>query len=312
MKQHLKKPLIIVLLTSIIIYTQLYSCVETVLAQANLIEEEDKFKIYAGNFYELEIPKNEGPTAKFCFGHLGEITLKFKYISEYESSSVFMNSLNNLDHKGYSLDHIDWSMVGSSDVSSSWVNFSKNALDRNASLDLSLTVFNQNTTVNLYEIKSLEQAFIEVNLTNWQYSPSADGIALNIETYLSSSSEYIRQGPYLNVKNSFYEVTIRNNKRIFTLTFKPHILIKTHYGIEDVYESMFFANYASSAEVESEPADFWISVPYRYDIVQTVFSFVCYCEDLTENGGINWVNLSFIMLSGISTIAIIKKWKGQK
>ena len=306
MKSKTRNSIIVFLLTSIIVFTQTYSICEKVIGQTNLVEEENEFKIFAGNFFELIVPKGEGPTAIFSYDTIGDIILKFNYISEYESNSVFMNSLNSLSGKGYSLDQLDWNTVGTSDAYKSSVNFSKVNLDRNASIDLSFTVYNQNSTVNFYDVEHLSQSFMELNLSDWDYTPNSRGIALNIETYLSNSNNYIRRGPYMNFETSYYYVEIISGDYTFKIQFKPHVLIKNHYGVEDFYESNYFAPYNPSADV-TEPADFWISVPYRYDITNIVFSFLCYCETTTEEAGIEWFSLSFIALSGFCTIFILKR-----
>ncbi|MHA1461687.1 MAG: hypothetical protein ACTSQ0_01225 [Candidatus Heimdallarchaeota archaeon] len=306
MRPLVRKSLIVFFIASVFVLSQTYSIVDKVLGQTNLIEEDDKFTIFAGNLYELAIPKNQGPSAFFDFGSFGQIELKFNYISEYESSSVFMNSLNNLYGKGYSLEHIDWDMLGTSDAYKSSVNFSKANLDRNASLDLSLSIFNQNSTVNSYNIESLSQSFIEFNLTNWDFSAGSRGIAINIQTLLTDSDDYARLGPYMDFNSGYYFVKIIRGDCAFNIKFKPQVIIKTQSGVEEFYESMFFANYNIAAQ-ETKPADFWISVPFRYDISQIIFSFLCFCEITTENGGFEWFSLSVIVLSAICTISIIKK-----
>ena len=311
MKPIIRKSLIIIFIASIFAFSQTYSLVDKVLGQTNLIEEDDKFTIFAGNLYELAIPKDHGPSAFFDFESFGQIKLKFNYISEYESSSVFMNSLNNLYGKGYSLEHIDWDLIGTSDAYKSSVNFSKVNLDRNASLDLSLTIFNQNSSVNSYDIEDLSQSFIELNITNWDFSAGSRGIAINIQTLLLDSEDYVRLGPYMDFDSGYYFVKIISGDYVFNIKFKPQVIIKTHSGVEELYESMFFANYNIAAQ-ESKPADFWVSVPFRYDISQIIFSFLVFCEITTEQGGFDWVSLSLITLSAICTLIIFKKTRKEK
>lgn len=311
MQSKIRKSLIIFFIISIFAFSQTYSFVEKVLGQTNLIEEDDEFTIFAGNIYDLVIPKNQGPSVFFNFDSFGQIKLKFNYISEYESSSVFMNSLNNLFGKGYSLEHIDWDILGTSDAYKSSVNFSKINLNRNASLDLSLTIFNQNSTVNSYNVEALRQAFIELNLTNWDFTEGSRGFALNIQTLLVDSEDYVRLGPYMDFDSGYYFVKIISGDYIFMIKFKPQVIVKTQYGVEEFYESMFFANYNIAAQ-ETEPADFWISVPYRNDITQIIFSFLCFYEITTKHGGFDWFSLSLITLSAICTIIIFKKMRKEK
>ncbi len=311
MRPRISRYLIFLFITSILFFSQTFSYVEKVLGQTNLIEEDEKFTIFAGNLYDLVIPKKQGPSAFFNFDSFGQIKLKFNYISEYESSNVFMNSINNLYGKGYSLEHIDWDILGTSDAYKSSVNFSKANLDRNASLHLSFTVFNQNSTVNFYDIESLSQSFIELNLTNWDFSPGSRGIALNIQTQLMDSKDYVRLGPYMDFENGYYLVKIISGEYIFKIKFTPQIIIKTQSGVEEFYESMFFANYNIGA-LESKPADFWISVPYRTGISQIIFSFLCFYEITTNQGGFDWFNLSLIILSTICTIIIFRKRRKEK
>ena len=47
------------------------------------MEEEDQFIIYAGNEYNVVVPKDTGPEMTFDAENFGKITLKIDYISEY-------------------------------------------------------------------------------------------------------------------------------------------------------------------------------------------------------------------------------------
>ncbi|NHJ04706.1 MAG: hypothetical protein EAX90_07780 [Candidatus Heimdallarchaeota archaeon] len=304
MGKTIRKKFSKLVLVIILFYSQLFSISYDIFGQANLIEEEDHFKVYSGNFYDITIPKGGAPEAYITLGRLGEILLKFSYLSEYQSSGLFINSISNLFGKGYNFDYLDWAMIGISDTDKTCVNFTKNNLDRNSSFDLSMTIFNQNTTINNYEVAALKEIFVQVNLTNWMFSDLARGIGLNVFSSLSESEDYTRQGPYTYFPTSTNYVRIFTDKYDFIIKFKTEILIKTITGEFENYEIGIFANYNAVIE-ETNPADFWISIPERSDISQIILSFICYYDfEDTENGN----SVSFVVLFiSLSSFALVTK-----
>ena len=130
-------------------------------AQANLVEESDRFLIYSGNYFNIALPKDEGPGATFDINNFGEINMDFNYVSEYESTSVFMNSLSNLNGRGYSLDSIDWTKIGSAETTKTYVNYTRTHLNCNASISASFNVFNQPRNISGFEITPFSEVFIE-------------------------------------------------------------------------------------------------------------------------------------------------------
>lgn len=269
------------ILFNIAIFSIIFLCLSltfyspfTTISQANLVEEQNYYKIFSGNFFELTILKSERPNVKFDINNIGSVNFDFNYISEYDSSSVFMNSLNNLHGKGYSFSYIDWDTLGYSDNNNTLVNFSRNNLDTNSTIQATYTIFNKETEIYDYTVNPFDQLFVELNVTNWQYTYGIRGIAINIITSFSSSQDYYRLGPYIDFNAESNYVKIITNENEFQVEFKPKIYIKTIDGKLEKYEAMIFANYNILAE-EAEPADFWISVPYRSDIKQLIFTFVC-------------------------------------
>ncbi|MFW9924175.1 MAG: hypothetical protein ACFFDW_12900 [Candidatus Thorarchaeota archaeon] len=292
------------ILTNILVLPILFLCISltffsplTTISQANLVEEQNHYKIFSGNFFELTILKTERPNVKFDVDHFGSANFDFNYISEYYSSSVFMNSLSNLDGKGYSFSYLDWNTLGFSDNNFTTVNFNRNNLDRNSSIDVTYTIFNKETEIYDYTIKPLEQLFISLNISNWQYTYGTRGIALNIIASFTSSENYYRLGPYIDFITDSDYVKIISNENEFQVEFKPQINVKTKAGIWEKYEAMVFANYNIKSE-EAKPADFWISVPYRYDISQLIFTFVCSFEiNHTENTSLNAISIVIFSFS---------------
>ncbi|HUU77221.1 MAG TPA: hypothetical protein VMX55_02670 [candidate division Zixibacteria bacterium] len=304
MGKTLKKTLSNLVLLAILFYSQLFSISTDVYSQTNLIEEEDHFKVFSGNFYDITIPKGRAPEAYIALSRISEIFLKFNYLSEYQSPGLYMNSLGNLFGKGYNFDYLDWDMVGISNTEKTCVNFTKSNLDRNSSLDLSLTIFNQNTTINNYDVTALKEIFIQVNLTNWMFSDLSRGLALNIFSSLSESEEFTRQGPYTDFPTSTNYVQIYTEKYDFIIKFKTEILIKNILGFYENYEIGIFANYNAVIE-EPDPADFWISIPKRTDISQIILSFLCY-NDFEETGNGNSASFLILFFS-LSSFALVTK-----
>lgn len=302
MGKSYQKTLYGIIIGGILFFSQLFSLSSFSYGQANIIEEEDHYKIYVGNYYDITVPKFTAPKAYLTLGRLGEIFLKFNYISEYLSPGVFMNSLNNLYGKGYDFNHLNWEMVGFSDIDKTCINYTKINLDRNASINLSMMIFNQNTTINNYEVCALSEIFVQINITNWFFSDLARGLALNIITGLEQSTNYFRRGPYTNFETSTNYVQILTNKYNFHIEFKTQILIITDSQQIETYETVVFANYNIGVN-ESEPADFWISVPKRLDISQMILSFKCY-YDFEGETGTNDISF-FIILVALSGFALI-------
>ena len=293
-----------IIIGGLLFISQLFSLSTLVYGQANIIEEDDHYKIYVGDFYDITVPKFSAPKAFLTLGRLGEILIKFNYISEYLSPGIFMNSLNNLYGKGYDFTHLNWEMIGSSDIDKTCVNYTKTNLDRNTTINLSMMVFNQNTTINNYYVTALSEIFIQVNITNWHFSDLARGIALNIITSLEESENYARKGPYIDFDTSTNYVQILTNKYNFHIEFKTQILIVTDSQEVETYETGVFANYNIGVE-ESEPADFWISAQKRSDIKQMILSFKCYYDFEGETGTNDFSTL--IILISISSFALVTK-----
>ena len=271
-----KKILFLCFISILLVFTSIFLAPLQIKAQANLVEESDRFLIYSGNYFELIIPKDKGPGAIFDINGFGKLSFDINYISEYQSTSVFMNSLNNLFGKGYSLDNVDWTTVGSSETSKTYVNFTRSYLDSNTTISASFNIFNQPKNISEYEIPALSQAFVELRIKDWEYSPEAKGIAINLITLQEESDDYTRFGPYLEIDTMTYVAKIISNSGCeFFIKFKPYLTIITYSGIEEQYENMFFANY-NVAAYESKPADFWISIPMRPDVKEIIFSFLCY------------------------------------
>ncbi|MBK5113374.1 MAG: hypothetical protein KGD59_11980 [Candidatus Heimdallarchaeota archaeon] len=243
-------------------------------SQANLVEEEDRYIIYAGNEYTAVIPKDTGPEMIFETENFGEVTLKFDYISEYTSPTQYLNSLNHLSGKGYSLENLNWDSIGSSDINKTYVNLTRTHLDKNTTLDFSLNVFHQNQTIRDVEVKGLTNSYLEFKVNNWSYSPEARGIALNLQAYMEDNENYQRLGPFVDIETEEYAAKILLDNYEFEVRLKSEIVMIKTTGEEIKYTVFFFAHY-NVAEKISEPADFWISVPFVSGVNQIIFSFIC-------------------------------------
>ncbi|MHA1124654.1 MAG: hypothetical protein ACTSO7_16415 [Candidatus Heimdallarchaeota archaeon] len=274
-KEKNRKSLILYFIFCLLLFTNIFLEPLQIKAQANLVEENDRFIIYSGNNFDLIIPKEEGPSALFDINGFGEISYDINYLSEYQSTSIFMNSLNNLFGKGYSLSDMEWSSVGSAETSKTYVNFTRSYLDSNTTISTSFNIFNQAKNISGYEIEALTQAYVEFRIKDWEYTPDAKGLAINLITFQKDSDDYTRFGPYLEIDTLTYVAKIISSSGSeFFIKFKPYLTVITDSGIEE-YESMFFANY-NVAAYDSKPADFWISIPARQDIKEIIFSFFCY------------------------------------
>jgi hypothetical protein len=246
----------------------------TVSAQANLVEEENQYIIYAGNEYTAIIPKNKGPEMSFSAQNFGDVILKINYISEYTSPTQYLNSLNHLSGKGYSLDKLIWDSIGFSDMNKTSVNLSRTFLDKNTTLDFSFNIFNQNHTINDLYVEAISNPYLELNVHNWSYTPGSRGLALNLQAFIEDNNDYLRLGPFVDIINDDYAAQVSLDNYKFEVRLNSEITMIKLSGEEVVYTTMFFANYAVAQPV-NEPADFWISIPQITDVNQIIFSFVC-------------------------------------
>ncbi len=309
--QHGKR----IALTNIIIILVLISLcasdITNVSSQTNLIEEDDHYKIFAGNYYNLIIPKNAGPMVLFDIPNLGQIKVMLSYISEYFSPTPYLSSLDYLDGKGYSLGNLNWDLIGLSDAEKTYVNFTKTNLDRNTSIDLSYIVFNDNLTYNGYDIQGLKNTYFEMKLNDWIFSEDTKGIAFNIKSSFESTFEYNRYGPFHVSNKDQYIAKLLRESSEFELLINSVITLVTTEGYEVHTETTFFANYNIAAQ-GAKPLDMWISVPYRANIKQIKFNFLCgYKIESTESISI----ASFVIFSStlvvltFATRVIFRRWK---
>ncbi len=302
MVNNFRDKIAFLLIFCLIVFSPYKQSTRNVSSQANLVEEEDRFIIYAGNEYNIVVPKGNGPEMIFEAENFGEIMLKIDYISEYTSSTQYLNSLNHLSGKGYSLDKLIWSSIGSSDINKTYVNLTRTHLDENTTLDFSLNVFNQNQTIRDLDVKALSNTYMELQVHNWSYTPESRGLALNILTYMQENEDYLRLGPFADITRDEYAARILLNDYKFEVRLKSEIVMIKSTGEEIKYTVFFFAQYSVAEEV-SEPADFWISVPYITDVNQIIFSFVCSIGiDLTNQNSISSFGL---FVFGILSIFVI-------
>jgi len=309
MAKNFRDKIAFLLIFCLIVFSSFKQSTRNVSSQANLVEEEDRFIIYAGNEYNVVVPKDIGPEMIFDAENFGEITLKINYISEYTSPTQYLNSLNHLSGKGYSLDKLTWNSIGSSDINKTCVNLTRTHLDKNTTLDFSLSVFNQNQTIRDTDVKALYNAYLEFQVHNWSYTPETRGLALNLQTYMEQNEDYLRLGPFVDIATKEYAARILLNSFKFEVRLKSEIVMIKTTGEEIRYTVFFFAQY-NVAEKVSEPADFWISVPYVADVNQIIFSFIC-------SIGIEQTNLgslsSFGLFAfGITSIVIIIRSFGRR
>ncbi len=302
MVSKLRGKIAFLLIFCLIVFSPFKQSIRNVSSQANLVEEEDQFIIYAGNEYNVIVPKERGPKMIFNAENFGEITLKINYISEYTSPTQYLNSLNHLSGKGYSLDKLNWDSIGSSDMNKTCVNLTRTHLDKNTTLDFSLSVFSQNRTIRDIDVLALSNTYLEFQVHNWSYTPETRGLALNLQSYMEQNEDYLRQGPFVDIATKEYGARILLDSYYFELRLKSEIVMIKSTGEEIKYTVFFFAQYNVAEEV-SEPADFWISVPYVSDVNQIIFSFIC-------SIGISQTNQSSIasfglFVFGISSIVVI-------
>lgn len=290
------------LIFCLIVFSSLKQSARNVSSQANLVEEEDQFIIYAGNEFNVVVPKNTGPEMIFNAENFGEITLKIDYISEYTSPTQYLNSLNHLSGKGYSLDKLAWNSIGSSNINKTCVNLTRTHLDKNTTLDFSLSVFNQNRTIRDTDVKAISNAYLEFQVHNWSYSPESRGLALNLQAYMEDNEDFLRLGPFVDIATYEYAARILLDNYKFEVRLKSEIIMIKTTGEEIRHTVFFFAQY-NIAEKISEPADFWISVPYITDVNQIIFSFICSIGiDQTSQSSMASFGL---FVFGISSIVVI-------
>ncbi len=312
-KGIIRKSLLLFVILSTLVFTSVFLEPLQIQAQANLVEENEQYLIYSGNYFNMVIPKDEGPTAVFDIHGFGKLNFELNYLSEYLSTSAFMHSVNNLYGLGYSLNDIEWSSVGSAETSKTYVNFTRSYLESNATLQASYNIFNQPINISGFEIPALAQAYVEFRIKDWEFTSEAKGIALNLITFQDDSDDYTRFGPYLDIPTLTYVVKIISSSGSeFFIKFKPNITIITTTGESEEQDSMFFANY-NVAAFDSEPVDFWISTPKRSNIKEIIFSFLCYYVIApTSNTAIEPVvsfALSFITITIIANIIKMKRRK---
>ena len=290
------------LIFCLIVFSPFKQSLRNVSSLANLVEEEDRYIIYAGNEYNVVVPKEKGPEMIFEAENFGEITLKIDYISEYTSPTQYLNSLNHLSGKGYSLDKLSWNSIGSSDINKTSVNLTRTHLDKNTTLNFSLNVFNQNQTIRDIDVKAVSNTYLELQVHNWSHTPESRGLALNLLAYMENNEDFQRLGPFVDIETEQYAARILLNNYEFEIRLNSEITMIKSTGEEIKYTVFFFAQY-NVAEKVSESADFWISVPYVADINQIIFSFIC-------SIGISQTNQSSIssfglFVFGISSIVVI-------
>jgi len=281
-----------------------------IVSQANLIEEEDYFKIFSGHYYNLIIPKANGPEMIFEIDDLYNVDLRLNYLSEYDSPTIYLNSLNYLSGKGYALNEIQWNIYGLSETDRTYVNFSRDHLDRDTSFDFSAVIASENETYNNYEITGLKDTYLQMNINNWTYSSEMRGLALNIIAESSELDDYERIGPYADSNTQEFVVELFYGSYMFEMRFRQIIdLIKTNGDKIGVFSNVY-ANFNVQIK-DNNPADFWISIPYVEDIKQIVLGFDCSINIInTEPITLNYIILTIIGLSvlSFSTRIIIKKY----
>ncbi len=302
MVKKFREKIAFLLIFCLIVFSPFKQSLRNVSSLANLVEEEDRYIIYAGNEYKIVVPKEKGPEMIFEAENFGEITLKIDYISEYTSPTQYLNSLNHLSGKGYSLDKLSWNSIGSSDINKTSVNLTRTHLDKNTTLNFSLNVFNQDQTIRDIDVKAVSNTYLELQVHNWSHTPESRGLALNLLAYMENNEDFQRLGPFVDIATEQYAARILLNNYEFEIRLNSEITMIKSTGEEIKYTVFFFAQY-NVAEKVSEPADFWISVPYVSDINQIIFSFIC-------SIGIGQTNQSSIssfglFVFGISSIVVI-------
>ncbi|NHJ86672.1 MAG: hypothetical protein FK734_14505 [Asgard group archaeon] len=300
--KSLKIIVVSLILTSIIIFDS-----HLVSSQSNIIEEENLYKIFASNLYDIAVQKSKGPDLEFQFTEMANINFELNYVSEYVSSTIFLNSLSSLTGKGYYFNLLDWDSIGESYSEKTSVNHTKLFLDHNTSIISSVTVFNYDLNLNNYEIKAIQNTYIEMTVRNWTFTPGSRGLALNVLAYEDDSEDYVRLGPYFNFTKDRYEMKIKKAEIEFLTIIHPKVKIITDTQKELNYETNAFANYNVGIE-ENAPADFWISVPYSGDFSEITFTFLCsYTLISTNNSSLKsvWIVISSLFITNMLARSII-------
>jgi hypothetical protein len=245
-------------------------------SQATLVENSNEFRVFVGSEFDLVVPKNVGPEVNYEVDDWGTVKLKFNYLSEYYSPTSYLSSLTQLIGKGYSFDYINWYRYGLSESARTYVNSTRANLDQGLGIDFSVVVFNENTTINNYEITRLKTTFVELKITNWTRSSYVNGLALNIISYmLDDNKNYLRLGPYVDLDNTdFNAFLLWYETTSFTFHFQKFITIITDEDETELINSNSFQTY-NPAEERNSPVDFWISIPFLDNIEQIIFRFVC-------------------------------------
>jgi len=291
-----------------------YNIITNTSAQANLVEEENRYIIYGGNEYTTIIPKSKGPEMIFSTENFGDVTFKINYVSEFTSPTQYLNSLNHLSGKGYSLAKLEWESIGFSDINKTSVNFTRLFLDKNTSLDFSFNVFHTNKTIRDLYIDAISNPFLELCINNWSYTPESRGLAINLLAYIENNDNYLRKGPFVDIINDEYGAKILLENYEFEVRLKSEVTLVKLSGEEIVYTTMFFANY-NVAQLVNEPADFWISIPQVADVNQIIFSFICSIgKEETSLGSAGTFGTFVIALTGIIVVIRVsikkrRKWK---
>ncbi|NHJ85600.1 MAG: hypothetical protein FK734_09070 [Asgard group archaeon] len=283
---------IFILSTIILFVSPLLMKTTQIVSQANLIEEEDYFKIFSGQFYNLIIPKANGPEMFFEINDQCSVNLVMNYISEYNSPTIYLNSLDYLAGKGYALNEIDWDIYGLSETSRTYVNFSRNYLDQDTAFDFSANIVSQNQTINGYDVTALKDTYLQMNINNWSYSEEMKGLAFNIIAEFSEPTNYDRLGPYAISETQEFVIELFCGSYIFEMRFRQIIdLIKTNGDKIGVYSNVY-AKFNVQLR-DNTPADFWISIPYVDNIEQIILGFDC------------TININPTSLSSLNSILVI-------
>ncbi|NHK31038.1 MAG: hypothetical protein FK730_06775 [Asgard group archaeon] len=245
----------------------------------NLVEETLYYKIYSGNYFNLIIPKFTGPEMNFEINDWGIVKLKFNYLSEYDSPTIYLNSLNYLSGKGYHFDNLEWDMYGLSESERAYVNLTRDKLDKKTIIEYSAVIFNSNVTIEDFSITALQTTYIEMRIHNWTFSEEANGFALNVLSYMEEEKNYLRLGPYNLIEEEQFAARVWYNQYSFEFRFPKLLTIITDTDEEEQVFVNSFETY-NPAKEDNEPVDCWISIPNRADIKEIILRFVCNFETI--------------------------------
>lgn len=256
--------------------------------QANLIENNTQFKIFSGNFFTIIINKNEGPIINFEVDNNRIIQLRYEYLSEYQSTGLFMTSEENLCGKSYALNQINWNKKAASSTSKAFVNLTREGLSDNASIAVSTIVFNQKQIINNQSVSALSEAYIGMSINNWSYTEGVKGLALNLQVYETESQKYEILGPYFNFSTQKYNLKVIDQVGGVSLfVFKPTISIINKQGEKEEISFLPFANYPVASYIQ-QPANFWLSFPSIEEIQKIIFEVIFkIIKKPTKSTGIN-------------------------